>query len=76
MSKITFEELSDLTGEMLPERAVLSALGNYGGGNDGAVVSNSCAIQQAQNPGGLIGALGLGQAAYQQQACAPTAVAF
>ncbi|WP_055715275.1 hypothetical protein [Streptomyces torulosus] len=75
MSKITFEELSVLTGEMLPERAVLSALGNVGG-NDGAIVSNSCAIQQAQNPGGLVGALGLGQAAYQQQACAPTAVAF
>ncbi|MFG3011147.1 hypothetical protein ACGFZB_11915 [Streptomyces cinerochromogenes] len=32
MSKISFEELDGLTGEMLPERAVLSAF--YGGGGD------------------------------------------
>jgi hypothetical protein len=40
MSAVNFEELSKLTGELLPERAVLSAFGGgydggYGGGHDG-----------------------------------------
>ncbi|MEU4352955.1 hypothetical protein [Streptomyces sp. NPDC023838] len=36
MSAVNFEELNNLTGELLPERAVLSAFGGgYDGGHDG-----------------------------------------
>ena len=58
MSKISFEELDGLTGEMLPERAVLSAF--YGGGHDGSnIVSNPvCSTQQLQPSGVLTTLLG------------------
>ncbi len=58
VSKISFEELDGLTGEMLPERAVLSAF--YGGGHDGSnIVSNPvCSTQQLQPSGALTAILG------------------
>ncbi|MBT2478049.1 hypothetical protein [Streptomyces sp. ISL-94] len=46
MSAVNFEELNTLVGELLPERAVLSAFGGgYDGGNGGATVVSTCATQ-------------------------------
>ncbi|WP_200306573.1 hypothetical protein [Streptomyces adelaidensis] len=80
MSKITFEELDGLTGEMLPERSVLSTFApvNGGGGNDGAVVTNACVSHHADTDKGLLN-LGLtGNGGAQSSiTCAPgNAVAF
>jgi hypothetical protein len=61
VSKISFEELDALAGEMLPERAVLSTVVPFhGGGNDGAIANNVCVSQSTPgNPGGLLN-LGIG----------------
>ncbi|WP_127356210.1 hypothetical protein [Actinacidiphila soli] len=63
MSKISFEELDGLTGEMLPERSVLSTLAapfhGWGGGEGGAasdqngIVSNACQSQNITGTPGL-----------------------
>ncbi|MFD3761976.1 hypothetical protein [Streptomyces sp. NPDC058622] len=47
MSAVNFEEINNLTGELLPERAVLSAFGGggYGGGDGGATVVSTCTTQ-------------------------------
>lgn len=59
MKSYTYTELDELTGEVLPERAVLSTL-LAGGGHDGggAVVSPQCQGVVAVNQGvaGLLGA--------------------
>ncbi|BBC36237.1 hypothetical protein SGFS_075310 [Streptomyces graminofaciens] len=79
MSKITFEELDGLTGEMLPERSVLSTFAPvHGGGNDGAVVTNACVSHHSDTDKGLLN-LGLtGNGGAQSSiTCAPgNAVAF
>ncbi|MFI9241890.1 hypothetical protein ACIGXF_04720 [Streptomyces sp. NPDC053086] len=68
MSKISFEELDGLTGEMLPERAVLSAFyggggddggygdGGHGGGDNGGsnIVSNPVCTSQQLQPSGIL----------------------
>ncbi|MEU0002835.1 hypothetical protein ABZ079_00640 [Streptomyces sp. NPDC006314] len=67
MSKISFAELEGLTGEMLPERAVLSAF--YGGGGDDGgsnIVSNPVCATQAFQPAGILTILG---SQGQQQSC-------
>lgn len=53
MSKISFEELDGLTGEMLPERAVLSAFSGGNGGGGQIVHSPLCTTQQS-SPAGLL----------------------
>ncbi|MDJ0346429.1 hypothetical protein QMK19_35645 [Streptomyces sp. H10-C2] len=49
MSAVNFEELNNLAGELLPERAVLSAFGGgFDGGHDddgGATVVSTCTTQ-------------------------------
>ncbi|MFF9769931.1 hypothetical protein ACIGXF_04725 [Streptomyces sp. NPDC053086] len=58
MSKISFEELDGLTGEMLPERAVLSAFYGGGGDNGGSnIVSNPVCTSQQLQPAGILTAL-------------------
>ncbi|TQM70783.1 hypothetical protein FHX41_4519 [Actinomadura hallensis] len=60
MKSYTYTELDELTGEVLPERAVLSTLlaggGHHGGG--GAIVVPQCQGVVAVNQGlaGLLGA--------------------
>ncbi|MBT2478050.1 hypothetical protein [Streptomyces sp. ISL-94] len=80
MSAVNFEELNTLVGELLPERAVLSAFGGgydggngggYDGGNGGATVVSTCATQST-SPALVLG-LPLGT---QQitQICTPSTV--
>ncbi|MFG3011148.1 hypothetical protein ACGFZB_11920 [Streptomyces cinerochromogenes] len=58
MSKISFEELDGLTGEMLPERAVLSAFYGGGGDNGGSnIVSNPVCTSQQLQPSGILALL-------------------
>ncbi len=71
MSAISYEELGALSGELLPERAVLGVATPFGGASDGATVTGVCSLQQAQANSGLLPLLGLGAPAYQQQACVP-----
>ncbi|MGA8116589.1 MAG: hypothetical protein WCA46_23365 [Actinocatenispora sp.] len=81
MSAISFEELDQLAGEMLPERAVLSTVtpfagGPEGGGNlaiadgghSGPTISSAC---QAVNNGPLAGMLG----GSNSLTCVPAAIA-
>ncbi|UUU33861.1 hypothetical protein JIX56_30685 [Streptomyces sp. CA-210063] len=76
MSKITFEELDGLTGEMLPERSVLSTFAP-GGGNDGAIVTNACVSHHVDTNPGLLGLNIAGTPAQSSITCAPgNAVAF
>ncbi|MEU4352784.1 hypothetical protein [Streptomyces sp. NPDC023838] len=73
MSAVNFEEINNLTGELLPERAVLSAFGGggYGGGDGGATVVSSCATQSTSPA--LVAGLPVGS---QQitQICTPSTV--
>ncbi|QKW09815.1 hypothetical protein HUT18_28795 [Streptomyces sp. NA04227] len=55
MNAITFEELDGLTGELLPERAVLSTVipfNNVGGGADGGSSSSAAAVGGGHGDGG------------------------
>ncbi|QKW06528.1 hypothetical protein HUT18_09050 [Streptomyces sp. NA04227] len=58
MNAITFEELDGLTGELLPERAVLSTVvpfNNAGGGHDaGGASSSAVAVGGGDNGGGAL----------------------
>ncbi|MCX4819035.1 hypothetical protein OG883_03770 [Streptomyces sp. NBC_01142] len=80
MSAVNFEELNNLTGEMLPERAVLSAFGlggDYGfeggnGGPNGAIVSTCTASSGSPL---LIAGLPVGSY-YSSVTCTPSTVAF
>jgi hypothetical protein len=74
MSAVNFEELNHLAGELLPERAVLSAFGGggYGGGDGGgATVVSTCATQSTSPA--LVAGLPVGT---QQitQICTPSTV--
>jgi hypothetical protein len=60
---ISFEELDQLCGEVLPERAVLSTMQppttiSYGGGH-GTTVFYACQYTQQPGPPALLAALGL-----------------
>ncbi|MFF1481223.1 hypothetical protein ACFVYD_27345 [Streptomyces sp. NPDC058301] len=74
MSAVNFEEINNLTGELLPERAVLSAFGGggYGGGDGGATVVSTCTTQSTSPA--LVAGLPVGT---QQitQICTPATVA-
>jgi hypothetical protein len=89
MYAVSYEELDQLAGELLPERTVLSLVNmfftnaNYttyafpahGDGGHGATVAYAC--QAANSPGtaGLLGSLGLGsQNPYSSMTCMPAAV--
>jgi hypothetical protein len=78
VSKISFEELGGLTGEMLPERAVLSTFAPHsGGGDEGAVVTNACVSHQVDEYGGLASLGVSGSPAQSSITCAPgNAAAF
>jgi len=65
MSAISYEELSELSGELLPERTVLGVMGG------GSTVTGICSINQASATTGLVAALGLGAPASQLQTCVP-----
>ncbi|KUH36312.1 MULTISPECIES: hypothetical protein [Streptomyces] len=84
MTAVNFEELNKLAGELLPERAVLSAFGggydgggydggghDGGGGNGGATVVSTCATQST-SPALVLG-LPLG-AQQITQICTPSTV--
>ncbi|MEC4018208.1 hypothetical protein [Streptomyces sp. H27-D2] len=72
MSAVNFEELNKIAGELLPERAVLSAFGGgYGGGHDGATVVSTCATQST-SPALILG-LPLGSQEITQ-ICTPSTV--
>ena len=51
MKSYSYSELDKLTGEILPERAVLSTL--LAGGGGGATVVPNCASSAVSNGGGL-----------------------
>lgn len=86
---VTYGELDQIAGEVLPERTVLSTVSDFGGGgggdtvadfgddgNDGSTALSAC--QSTQTPGtpGLLGSLGLGSAnPSSTQTCTPAAVA-
>ncbi|MFD9563845.1 hypothetical protein [Streptomyces sp. NPDC059994] len=73
MSAVNFEEINNLAGELLPERAVLSAFGGGGyGGGDGDVTVVSTCTTQSTSPA-LVAGLPVGS---QQitQICTPSTV--
>ncbi|WP_055715274.1 hypothetical protein [Streptomyces torulosus] len=87
MSRIGYEELNSLSGELLPEKMLLSLalsgadahgpddLPAGGDGKDGKVtVAYACQVQQTQASQGLLGALGLGSPASSTTTCVPAAV--
>lgn len=67
---ISYQELDQVAGEVLPERAVLSTVtpivGNGGGGGgdhwggQGTTAVNACQSTTSAGTPGLVGALGLG----------------
>lgn len=62
MKTFSYDELDRLTGEILPERAVLSTVAfPLGGGDDQGTttVLSACNTQNNQATGGLLGALGI-----------------
>lgn len=72
---ISYRELDQFAGEVLPERTVLSTVSDFSGGSDdGTTVVYTC--QTTYNPGtpGLLGVLGLGQGPTYTQTCTPTAI--
>lgn len=82
MRAVNFAELNELSGELLPERTVLSSapadpnniLAGLGGGNSGhATAYGSTSSCNANNtPAGSGGLLGLmGQAQQNSQVCTP-----
>ncbi|MDG5804781.1 hypothetical protein P9869_19320 [Streptomyces ossamyceticus] len=84
MSRIGYEELNSLSGELLPEKMLLSlALSgadahgpdDLPAGGDGKVtVAYACQVQQTQASQGLLAALGLGSPASTTMTCVPAAV--
>ncbi|BBC36238.1 hypothetical protein SGFS_075320 [Streptomyces graminofaciens] len=86
MSGIGYEELNALSGELLPERMLLSIViidnstrNTYnfpsgGDGKGGTTVAYACQAQQTQASGGLLAALGLGTPASSSMTCVPAAV--
>ncbi|MCX4819036.1 hypothetical protein OG883_03775 [Streptomyces sp. NBC_01142] len=78
MSAVNFEELNNLTGELLPERAVLSAFGLGGGfggdgGHGGGAIVSACAVQSGSPE--IIAGLPIGSY-YSSVTCTPAAVIF
>ncbi|TDC66364.1 hypothetical protein E1200_16845 [Actinomadura sp. GC306] len=74
MKSYTYTELAQLTGEVLPERAVLSTLlagGGHGGGG-GVIVAPQCQGVVAVNQG-LLGAIAPSNSSSMQ--CVGTTVA-
>lgn len=79
MSAVSFEELDQLAGELLPERTVLSLVTvvynnttNYTfpsgqsaaqGGGQGTTVADACQATNSPGTPGLLGSLGLGSSA-------------
>jgi hypothetical protein len=71
MSAISYEELGALSGELLPERAVLGVVTPMGGSDGGATVTGVCSLNQAGATTGLGALLGLGAPATQLSNCVP-----
>ncbi|GGV70627.1 MULTISPECIES: hypothetical protein [Streptomyces] len=90
MSAVSYSELGELTGELLPERMLLSiidvhvdnsrtyvfpAQGNGGGGESGGTtVAYACQATESQGTPGLLGALGLGSSPSSSMTCVPATV--
>lgn len=81
-TSFSYADLDQLTGEVLPERAVLSTVvtpfnnGGMGGGDHGATVSSACQSTHHEGTPGLLGSLGLGSNNPSQNlACTPAAIA-
>lgn len=87
MSAVSFDELAQVSGELLPGRIVLSPIsvfsGNVshsaayaspGGGGHGTTVAYACHATSSAGTPGLVGALGLGEPAHSSLTCTPTAV--
>jgi hypothetical protein len=74
MHETTYADLDRLSGELLPERSVLSTVVSVPGGAT-AMLSSCQAITYPGSPG-LLAALGLGvQQPYTTMVCTPAAIA-
>src|SRR5579875_4004162 len=75
MSAISFAELEQVSGELLPARTVLSLVDALpGGGGHGTTVAYACHATSSAGTPGLVGALGLGEPAHSSLTCTPTAI--
>ncbi|SRR5579875_577171 len=72
MSAISFAELEQVSGELLPARTVLSLVDALpGGGGHGTTVAYACQATSSAGTPGLVGALGLGTPAHSGLTCVP-----
>lgn len=90
MSAVSYEELNELSGDLLPERALLSlinlSISNIGSssttytyppaaGGQGSTVAYACQATNSPGTPGLLGSLGLGSSSPQStMTCIPAAI--
>lgn len=72
---ISYRELDQFAGELLPDRTVLSTVSDMSGGSDdGTTVLYSCQTTYSPGTQGLLGTIGLGQNPTYTQTCTPAGI--